>query len=130
VSNLLQLRRHSDPRVPVYRTIGQWIDANAAPDATVGALEVGIIGYYARRPMVDFAGLIQPEVAGRLTSGRTYEDAALWAVDRYRPDYLVLHDESFPQLEQGYAAQTCRIVQRFPRQPEGYSVDLTIFACR
>jgi hypothetical protein len=110
--------------------IGQWINATAAPDATVGALEVGIIGYYARRPMIDFAGLIQPEVARRLTSGKTYEDAAIWAADRYRPDYLVLHDEIFPRLEQGYAAQNCRIVQRFPGQPGGYTADLSIFACR
>jgi len=32
---------------------------NTPPDALVGALEIGAIGYYSDRPIVDFAGLIQ-----------------------------------------------------------------------
>lgn len=88
-----------DTRLQIYRDIGTWLHDNTPPDASVGALEVGIIGYYAERQMIDFAGLIQPETASQLTATTTFEDAALWAYERYAPDYLVLHEGLFPRLE-------------------------------
>ena len=72
-------------RLELYRAVGDWLKENTPPDARVGTLEVGIIGYYSQRPMVDFAGLIQPEVARQLRQNTTYDDAALWAAQRYRP---------------------------------------------
>jgi predicted nucleotidyltransferase len=61
--DLWRLAHHPDPRVQIYRDVGLWLAENTPPEASVGTLEVGIIGYYARRRMVDFAGLIQPDVA-------------------------------------------------------------------
>ena len=55
--------QHSDQRQAAYRKAGEWLVTNTPPDATVGMLEVGVIGYYARRPVIGFAGLIQPENA-------------------------------------------------------------------
>lgn len=80
-----------DTRMDVYREIGQWLERNTPPQATVGMLEVGIMGYYAERNVVDFAGLIQPEVARQLTSTSGYEEATTWAIQTYKPDYVVLH---------------------------------------
>jgi hypothetical protein len=94
------LASNPDPRLEVYRKIGQWLVANTPPLATVGALEVGIIGYYARRPMIDFAGLVQPEVSRQLTPATTYEDSAAWAIQSYKPDYVVLRRDSFSGLVQ------------------------------
>jgi hypothetical protein len=99
-------------------------------DSVVGALEVGILGYYARRPMVDFAGLIQPEVAAQLTAGQNYEHAAQWAVEHYRPQYLVLFRGDFPRLEQGYVDQRCRLAKDFPGPKYSFDKDLAIFDCR
>ena len=42
---------------------GEWLDKNTPPDATVGVAEVGQIGFYARRYMTDYLGLLQPAVA-------------------------------------------------------------------
>lgn len=89
---------YSDPRLDAYREVGEWLAAHTLPQASVGALEVGIIGYYAGRPMIDFAGLIQPDVARRLTPASTYQDSAVWAIQTYRPDYVVLPAGSFPDL--------------------------------
>jgi hypothetical protein len=85
---------------------GEWMRDHTPPHASVGTLEVGLIGYYSQRRMIDFAGLIQPQVSNQLTAQTTYEDAALWAVEPYRPGYLVLHNNLFPRLEQGYVAST------------------------
>lgn len=127
--DLLSLQNHMDRRPVIYRAVGEWLAANTPPGATVAALEVGIIGYYAQRPMVDFAGLIQPDIAVRLTPHTTYADAADWAVSHYRPDYLVLQEETFINLEQGYAVQHCRLAQRFPGEHFGYPANLIIYAC-
>jgi hypothetical protein len=82
--------QHPDNRSKLYQAVGNWLNGNTLPGQSVGALEVGIIGYCADRKMVDFAGLIQPRVAAQFDFGKDYEDAAIWAVETYKPDYLVI----------------------------------------
>ena len=90
----------SDPRLEVYQEIGQWLESHTPQGASVGALEVGIIGYYARRTVVDFAGLIQPNVARQMTPTSTYNDTAAWTIQTYRPDYVLLHQPAFAGLSE------------------------------
>lgn len=129
VNDLRLLKQQPDPRITIYRVLGEWLESNTPTNARIGTLEVGMIGYYAQRPMVDFAGLIQPDIARQLTSQTTYDDAALWAANQYRPDYLVLHEESFPKLETNYVAQECRHIQSFTGATYGYSKDINIYIC-
>ncbi|MCX6037342.1 MAG: hypothetical protein NTW99_05555, partial [Chloroflexi bacterium] len=128
--NLWQLRQPPDNRLVIYPVVGKWLRDHTPPDASVGTLEVGMIGYYSQRRMIDFAGLIQPEVSNQLTTHTTYEDAALWAVEHYHPDYLVLHENNFPRLEQEYVVQHCKAIQHFPGKAYGYSTDLNVYACK
>ncbi len=79
--------------------------------------------------MIDFAGLLQPAVAGKLTPQTTYEDAAIFAVEQYSPDYLVLHDRSFPQLEERFVTPNCQLQVKILGQVYGYGQDLVIYAC-
>jgi hypothetical protein len=129
-SRLLSMPGRGDKRYPIYRAAGEWINENTAPGDSVGSLEVGIIGYFAERPMVDFAGLIQPEIAARFRAETTYEDAAIWAVDEYSPGYLVLHDGLFPRLEEGFVAQNCSRAEKFEGSNYNYDWDLQIYDCR
>jgi len=69
----------------IYREIGRWLNAHTAEDATVAVIEVGIMGYYADRPMVDFLGLLQSDVAQALA-----RDDLFYAIPAYLPDYIVL----------------------------------------
>lgn len=119
----------TDLRYPVYRSLGEWLAANTPPDYSVGALEVGIIGYFSDRPMVDFAGLVQPDVAPLLVGSNSYEGAARWALHRYRPEILVLQENLFPNLEADYVARKCHEVQKFPTVPGGYPNSVSIYAC-
>ncbi len=127
---LLRLREYQDPRVAIYQATGIWLNGHTPGDAKVGALEVGIIGYYAQRPMIDFSGLIQPKVAKHLTEGTTYQDSAIWAVQHYQPDYLVLPKGDFPELENGFAAQNCTVVKKFSGKKFKYKSNLLIYACQ
>jgi hypothetical protein len=129
ITSIKRLQQWSDTRLPIYRATGEWLKTNTPNDAKVATLEVGIIGYYAERPIVGFAGLILPEVGKLLTFENTYEDAAQWALSRYHPEYLVLHTGHFPGLEQGYVNDHCQAVQRFDGESYSYGGDLNIFYC-
>lgn len=69
----------------VYEQAGRWLRYNTPTDVLVGVTEVGIMGYYSERPMVDFLGLLEPDVSVALGRGDLY-----WALLRYQPDYLAL----------------------------------------
>jgi hypothetical protein len=128
--NMAEIREQVDPRLSIYRAVGQWLHENTPPQASVGTLEVGIIGYYAQRIMVDFAGLIQPDIAAHLTAESDYQQAAVWAVDHYHPDYLVLHEGIFPQLRSHYVDEQCEPIRTFSGQNFAYNTDMQIFACQ
>lgn len=111
-AQMAKLATPQEPRAAVYRAAGEWLAANTPADASVGALEVGIVGYYGGRSMVDFAGLVQPEVAGHFTATSTYEDAARWAIEAYAPDYVVLERSRMPGLA-AEVADRCQTVAHF-----------------
>lgn len=127
--DIWQLKLHPDGRAAIYRDVGYWLEANTAPDTLIGSLEAGIIGYYSGRPIVDFAGLFQPEVAQQIVPGSTYDDAALWAMENYSPEYVVLIKGDLRRLKQTYLDERCEIVQRFS-EAVYKSMAVNIYLCR
>jgi MFS family permease len=126
--SLGELHALRDNRLEIYRDAGEWLAHNTAPAATVGAIEVGIIGYYAERPIIDFAGLIQPDIAAQLDPQNGYVGAARWAIEHYQPDYLVLPDHSLPlAVVAPEKTVHCREVAAFTA--EHYPAPLRIYAC-
>src|SRR6185436_13105771 len=65
--------------------VGEWLSHNTAATDRVAVMEVGIIGYYAHRPMVDLLGLIRPETIAAL--GR--EDF-FWTIAESQAEWVVL----------------------------------------
>jgi hypothetical protein len=126
---LAEISKNIDPRMKIYRAVGEWLNNNTAPDATIGTLEVGIIGFFAEREMIDFAGLIQPDIAAQLRNAENYESAAFWAVTHYQPDYLVLQDQIFPHLEEDYIPKYCQPEKTFIKEQFDYSNDLVVYRC-
>jgi hypothetical protein len=125
------LRLQQQPsRLGLYRAVGEWLHANTPPNARVGTLEVGIMGYYSRHPMIDFAGLIQPDVARQLQESTTYDDAALWAAQEYQPEYFVVHEGLFPKLEAAYLAQRCQLLTTFRGEDFDYQSNLKVYSCK
>jgi hypothetical protein len=74
-----------EAKVGVYGQVGRWLRDNTPANALVGVTEVGVMGYYAQRPMVDFLGLLELDVAEAIGRGDLY-----WGLLRYQPDYLAL----------------------------------------
>ncbi len=126
---LVNLSRMPDTRLAIYRAAGAWLHQTTSATASVGTLEVGIIGYYSGRPMVDFAGLIQPEVARQLSPASSYEVSAAWAMNTYRPDYVVLDPGWFPNLMQSVVLPHCQVATSLAGSDYGYSGAINIYAC-
>jgi hypothetical protein len=78
----------------IYRESGQWLRDNTPPGAVIGVAEVGQLGYYAERTMIDYLGLLQPEVAQAVKRRDIY-----WWLPHFTPDYLVLSEaDGVPSL--------------------------------
>jgi hypothetical protein len=127
--NVWKMSSNVDRRYAIYRAAGEWLAQNTPPDARVGMLEVGIIGYYAQRPVVDFAGLIQPDVARQMQGATTYGDTALWAARQYHPAYIVLIPNTLPIFEQEYVMPKCQPVHTFSAAQFNGPADLVIYQC-
>jgi hypothetical protein len=128
-SHIADVQHHPDHRLRMYRAIGEWIESNTEIDASIGALEVGIIGYYSGRKMIDFAGLIQPSIAEQLAPTTSYQDAASWAIKTYRPDYLILPTAWAGEFSDGAELAACHNIKRFFGDPYGYRGDLIVYHC-
>jgi hypothetical protein len=83
----------------VYRDVGLWIRDHTAPAARVAATEIGYIGWYSERPMIDYLGLLTPVSAREL--GR--REMTTW-VRRENPDYWVRYNPPL-SFEEDVAAQ-------------------------
>jgi hypothetical protein len=118
----------TDPRYSIYRSTGEWLRANTPAAARLGMLEVGVIGYYADRAVVDFAGLVQPDVAMRIEPASTYDDLALYAIEAHRPDWLVLIDGALPKSE-ARARERCVVRQQFPGDSYAAPISLSVWQC-
>jgi hypothetical protein len=133
---LLQLQQtvatatRPDARYAIYRAAGEWLSANAPANARVGALEVGIVGYFADRAMIDFAGLIQPDLAGDMRRATTYDDTALLASERHRPDYVLMLTGGLPRFERDFVQPRCSIRHRLAGSEHAFTADLLIYECR
>lgn len=125
----LRLSQLRDTRIYRYTETGLWLAQNVPAGARVGLLEVGIIGYYAPQSLVDFAGLIQPAVARQLKRETSYDDAALWAVNEYKPEYLALAAGTLPQFRAAYVNRHCQPVHLI-EDPSEKKINMEIYQCQ
>jgi hypothetical protein len=69
-----------------YVEVGEWLNRNTPPGSSVAMIEIGIIGFYSDRTVVDTMGLVSPEMIGHLD---TWVQTLKFAVNHYWPDYVV-----------------------------------------
>jgi hypothetical protein len=75
-------------------SVARWLDANAGPNDLIAAHDIGAIGYFARRPLIDLAGLVSPEVIPFIR-----DEDQLWAhIQQRGAVYLVTFPSWYPQM--------------------------------
>lgn len=83
-----------------YETVGLWLEHHTPPGASVASDEIGLIGYYSHRPIVDYLGLLSATEARAVARG----DLVSW-VGRYQPDYVVVVDSTVADGVEPFAKQ-------------------------
>jgi hypothetical protein len=74
--------------------VAHWLAENTPPDALIAAHDIGAIGYYSGRNVLDLAGLISPEVIPFIRD----ETQLATYLDRRGSAYLVTFPGWYPQL--------------------------------
>jgi hypothetical protein len=101
-------------------TIGRWLREQAKSGDRIYLEGPGIIGYYAQRKMLDYPGLIAPEVVSSLRRG-PYDMAT--PVVTLRPEWLVLRpDEMREALRTAEARETYRAMKVFDTRRELFAI--------
>jgi hypothetical protein len=94
----------------------KWLNTHTSQDAVLAIHDIGAVGYYAPRHLVDLAGLISPQVIPRMNDSNTLREFILQS----GADYVVI----FPHWSAGYETiaddpALCRVWSA--DQVEGYS---------
>lgn len=74
----------------------RWIASETEPDALVAAHDIGALGYFGQRRVIDLAGLVSPEVVPILRD----EAALARYLNEHQADYLMTFPGWYPQLVQ------------------------------
>ncbi len=74
-----------------YRAVGEWIAQQTPRGATVAVAEIGYLGFYAARQIIDMHGLLHPESLGHLNDREPD-----WWFQQYAPDVIVMHRPPWP----------------------------------
>ncbi len=76
-----------------------WIKENTEPDAIIGTHDVGAIGYYSERKIVDVAGLVTPELINKINE-KDYVNIMSDYMKKSGVDYLVFLREWYTVVNQ------------------------------
>lgn len=87
--------------------VALWLREHTPPDTLIAAHDIGAIGYWAERPLLDLAGLINPDVIPIM---RDETRLLEYILDR-QADYLVTFPSWYPEM-----TQDARLSHRYPTQ--------------
>ncbi len=76
-----------------------WIQANTEEDALIAVHDIGAVGYFSERRILDLAGLVTPELIPFLRD----EERLRTYLDEQQADYLVVFPDWYENLENGKA---------------------------
>jgi hypothetical protein len=75
-------------------TTARWVSENIPSDSLVAAHDIGALGYFAPRNLIDLAGLVSPEVIPFIRD----EEKLAWYIDQKNVDYLITFPDWYPLL--------------------------------
>jgi hypothetical protein len=76
--------------IAVQKALGLWLCENTLPNSVFATEAIGYQGFYSRRRVIDFAGLVSPEVVALRRESHSNAEMFQKILSRLRPDYLVL----------------------------------------
>lgn len=78
--------------------LGKWVKENTPSDVIIAVNDVGAIGYYSDRKIIDLVGLITPEIKTYFEKYQSSEVGAYAFIVEKKPDYLVIFPKWYPLI--------------------------------
>jgi len=78
--------------------IGRWLAKETPAEATVATNDIGAIGFFSGRRVIDMVGLVTPGMLERLRLARDRDGAILAYFREHRPDYVAIFDDWYPGI--------------------------------
>lgn len=80
--------------------IARWLAPRLPPEAVLAVNDIGAVKYLLPNRVIDLVGIASPEIrletAAEMRKGRDFESAMLLAIERRRPDYVIVFPSWFP----------------------------------
>ncbi|MCO5189488.1 MAG: hypothetical protein M9918_14980 [Anaerolineae bacterium] len=76
---------------PAYRAAAAWLASETRPTDAVAAIEIGALGFFSNRPIVDTMGLVTPALTVRQFG---WGETLVYAINALQPDYAVVLPET------------------------------------
>jgi len=80
--------------------IGRWVAEHTAPDASIASREIGAIGFFSRRRVIDLGGDIDRQALQYLRTAGSPDSSLLAFIQKTQPSYLAIRPSDFPDLSQ------------------------------
>jgi hypothetical protein len=80
--NGAEIKGRVDKMTSINQAVGEWIAKNTPADISLAVPNIGYVGFYAKRRIVDLVGLVNPDIARH-----HYKDNTYW-YRVYKPDYV------------------------------------------
>lgn len=100
----------------------RWLNEHTEPRAVVAAHDIGALGYFAQRPLIDLAGLITPEIIPIIRD----EPALFEFFTTRQADYLVTFPSWYPRLTQNSSLTRLYSTQT-PWGPQGGGDNMVVY---
>jgi hypothetical protein len=81
-------------KAQVYPDTARWLAANTNASANFATIDIGHLGYWSKRPIIDIVGLAQPDVAAKIAEG----DFG-YAIRHYQPDMVLIGFSWLPEIQ-------------------------------
>ena len=88
------IAQNPDWKARVYPDAARWLAANTSAAANFATIDIGHLGYWSNRPIIDIVGLAQPDVAAHIAQG----DFG-YAVRHYQPDMVLIGYSWLPEVQ-------------------------------
>ena len=76
-----------------YVSVGEWMADNTAPTDRIATIEIGVVGYLSKRPVLDTQGLVSPDMT---THQLGWSETLIYALNAQQPEYtLTLPDTAW-----------------------------------
>jgi len=78
--------------------MARWVEANTPSESIIASHDVGALGYFSGRKIVDMVGLVTPTVLEYLSPGLPADDGVLEYLRDVEPDFVIMMPTWYPGL--------------------------------